>query len=54
MCMKGMACPFAFPPKLSWVDISHSGLFAVNIPELVLLMNSTLKYFNVSYCGVQT
>ena len=54
MCMKGMACPLAPPPKLSWVDISHSGLFVDSIPELVLLTKNSLKYLKISYCGVQT
>ena len=54
MCMKGMACPLAPPPKLLWIDISHNGLFGVSIPELVLLTNSTVKYLNVSYYGIQT
>ena len=54
MCMKDMACPLAPPPNLLWIDLSHSGLFTVNVPKIVLLSNSTLKYFKASYCGIQT
>ena len=48
MCMKDMACPLVPPPNLLWIDLSHSGLFTVNVPKIVLLSNSTLKYFKAS------
>ena len=53
-CIQGMACPIILAPKLLWIDISHSGLFIANLPELAFLTNSTLKYLNISYCAVQT
>ena len=54
MCVKGMACPMAPPPNLLWIDLSHSGLFTVDIPEMVLLTNSSLNYISLSYCAIQT
>ena len=54
LSLKDMACPIAPAPKLEWIDVSNSGLLVVNILELVLQTNSSLKYLSVLYCGVQT
>ena len=54
ICEKGMACPYRLPKKLEWIDVSHNGVVTVNIPEVVLLGNTSLKYLKASYCGIQT
>ena len=54
VCGSGMACPLWLPPKMEWIDVSHNGVRAIRLPELALIRNSTLRYFNGSYCGIQT
>ena len=52
ICLPGMACPLTLPPKLQWIDLSHSNYGTIRLPELVLLQNTTLKSFDVSYNGI--
>ena len=52
ICNPGMACPLTFPPNIKWIDLSRSQLGTIRVPELVLLQNSTLKSFDVSYNGI--
>ena len=54
LCETGMACPFVLPKSLQWIDVSHNGIQAINVPELVLFGNYSLKYFKGSFCGVQS
>ena len=54
LCETGMACPFILPKSLQWIDVSHNGIQAVNVPELVFFGNYSLKYFKGSFCGVQS
>ena len=49
-----MACPLVLPKTLQWTDTSHNGLKIADIPEIVLLGNTSLKYLNASYCGLRT
>ena len=53
-CQTGMACPFVFPKNLKWVDTSHNALQVADVPELVFMRNTSLKYLNASYCGLRT
>ena len=52
ICDPGMACPLTFPVNIQWLDLSHSNYGAIRLPELVLLQNSTLRSFDVSYNGI--
>ena len=54
LCETGMACPFILPKSLQWIDVSHNGIQAVKVPELVFFGNYSLKYFKGSFCGVQS
>ena len=54
ICGDGMACPLFLPPKIKWIDVSHNGVRKLRTPELALIRNSTLRYFNISFCGMQT
>ena len=54
ICGSGMACPLWLPPKMEWIDVSHNGVRALRFPELALIRNSTLRYFNAAYSGIQT
>ena len=53
ICQTGFSCPVKIPKYMQWVDMSHYGLHLPDVPELVILTNSTLKYVNVAYSGVQ-
>lgn len=53
-CEKDMACPIAFPPNMIWFDASHTDINFRVWPEMILLTNSTLRYVNVSSCGITT
>ena len=53
LCQTGTACPIILPPKMEWVDMSHYGLHLPDVPELVLLQNSTLRSVNIAFSGVQ-
>ena len=53
ICGNGMACPLFLPPKIKWIDVSHNGVRKLRTPELALIRNSTLRYFNISFCGMQ-
>ena len=44
-CEAGMACPFILPKSLQWIDVSHNGIQAINVPELVLFGNYFSKIF---------
>ena len=54
LCETGMACPYVIPRKMEWIDISYNGVHIANIPELVLLRNTSLNYLKASYCGIRT
>ena len=54
VCGSGLACPLLFPPKMEWIDVSHNGFRALRLPEMALIRNSTLRYYNGSFCGIQT
>ena len=52
ICDREMACPLTFPSNIQWIDLSHTNLGAIRLPEFVLLENSTLKSLDVSYNGI--
>ena len=54
VCGSGMACPVFLPPKIQWIDVSRNGVRTLRPPELAFISNSTLRYFNGSFCGYQT
>ena len=54
ICEQHMACPMIFPSKLKWVDMSQSGIEIQQIPELVILRNSTLNFVKASYTGIDS
>ena len=54
ICGSGMACALFLPPKMEWIDLSHNGVKALRLPELAIMRNTTLRYFNASYSGIQT
>ena len=54
ICGSGLACPLLIPPKMQWMDLSHNGVRALRPPEMALIRNSTLRFFNGSYSGIQT
>ena len=53
VCGVGLACPLLLPIKMEWIDVSHNGVRALRPAEFALINNSTLKYFNGSFCGIQ-
>ena len=52
-CQTDVACPCYIPRGMLWLDMSHFGLHLPDMPELVIMNNSTLKNVYVSYSGVQ-
>ena len=54
VCGSVMACPLLFPPKMQWIDASHNGVRLLRLPEMALIVNSTLRHLNFSFCGIQT
>ena len=52
ICDPGMACPLTFPPKIEWIDLSHTNMGAIDLPEFALIHNSTLKSLDISYNGI--
>ena len=54
ICQVGMACPFKLPRHLEWIDISNNALLVSNVPALVMMRNTSLKYINVSNSGLGT
>ena len=50
----GKASPFVVPRKLEWIDMCHNKFLVSNVPELVMMQNTSLKYINASYSGVET
>ena len=54
ICQTGMACPYALPRNLEWIDMSHNALLVSKVPELVAMRNTSLKCVNVSYSGLGT
>ena len=53
ICGYGMTCPLFLPRKIKWIDVSHNGIRKLRTPTLALIRNSTLRYFNGSFCGMQ-
>ena len=53
ICERDSSCPVKIPKYMQWVDMSHYGLHLPDVPELVILTNSTLKYVNLAYSEVQ-
>lgn len=53
ICERDFSCPVKIPKYMQWVDMSHYGLHLPDVPELVILTNSTLKYVNLAYSEVQ-
>ena len=51
ICQTGFSCPVKIPKNMKWVDMSHYGLHLPDVPELVILTNSTLNYVNLAYSG---
>ena len=54
ICEQHMACPMILPRKLKWVDMSRSGIEIQQIPELVLMQNSTLNFIKASDTGIES
>ena len=49
ICEPGVTCPLPWPPNIDWMDLSHSSIEAILLPEFVLLRNSTLTSLDMSY-----
>ncbi len=54
ICGPHMACPLMLPPKMEWIDMSHFGMDLINIPEPLLMRNTTLNYWSMAYSGIQS
>ena len=54
ICEQHMACPMILPRKLKWVDMPRSGIEIQQIPELVLMQNSTLNFIKASDTGIES
>ena len=56
ICQPGMACPLTFPSNIEWIDLSHTNMGAIRLPELALIENSTLKslmYLTMAYISLK-
>ncbi len=54
ICGPHMACPLMLPPKMEWIDMSHFGMDLINLPEPLLLRNTSLNYWSMAYSGLQS
>ena len=52
ICQPGMACLLILPPKLQWLDLSHSRYAPSRLPKFIFHKNSTLKSLDASYNGI--
>ncbi len=54
ICNPGQSCPISLPKEMKWVNMSHGGYHMPDVPEMVLLTNSSLKLVNLSYTGINS
>ena len=52
ICQPHMACILILPPKLQWIDLSHSRYAPLRLPKFAMLQNTSLKSLDASYNGI--